>query len=302
MILDVRRAWYQMARMLGSHWRLWIPFGIIAAVEALMIGLVWLAPMPPYSTVLAPPIRYVFGERFLHYPWHLWFVYYAMRHAYLAASVVIGAFMSGVACVMVWQTHTGQRLSFREALLSRRVRYGTVLILWGLTWAAARGAVGMLVRTAPAGSAWLFWAIVALTVGLQTLFAYAIPAAVFTGAPWWRALLQGFREVTRYPMSTLLMVLVPLTAVIGFSVAVPENRLAAWMVQTVPEIAVFCIIGRWLVMMAADALLTVGIAHLWWIHRAQDVPSLQAQRSHGRARSVPRGFLKESPVAVSASD
>ena len=166
------------AKLFGSQTKLWVPFLLVAFVEALLLLAIWLAPQFPFSTVFAPPLRYFFGERVLHYPVHLWFIYESMPYTHLAAVTLIGAFMTGVACVMVRQTHEGAVLSLREALVGKQVRYGTVVILWAITWGAAKGItefVGQHVKP----SLGLAWGLIGATVILQALLIYAIPAAVF---------------------------------------------------------------------------------------------------------------------------
>ena len=89
--------WRQTAKLFGAHRKLWLPFLAAALFESLLVLAIWLAAQPPFSKVLAPPIRYFFSDRVLHYPAHLWFLFHALKHTYLVAAVLVGAFMSGVA-------------------------------------------------------------------------------------------------------------------------------------------------------------------------------------------------------------
>lgn len=274
------------ARLFGSQRKLWVPFLITAFVEALFIGLLWLAPQPPFSKLLAPPVRYFFGDQVLHYPTHLWFLYYAMKHTHLAASIVVGAFLSGVACAMIRQAHEGTSLSLREALMSKHVRYGTVVVVWLITWGLAKGSLEALGRFAPR-TAWVALSGVGLMFLLQTLLVYAIPAAVFEGSKWWRALSQGVRETLRYPLSTLIVVGIPSAVVIGFSFIAPPVRVSQWMEHTVPEIIVACVAVRLLLLTMADAVITVGVAHLWWLHRTSNAAG--TANAQTQTLFVPRG-------------
>ncbi|MBI3323719.1 MAG: hypothetical protein HYZ92_00370 [Candidatus Omnitrophica bacterium] len=255
---------------MGSQRRLLVPFFIVAFVQALFIGLAWLAPQPPFSILLAPPVRYFYGERVLHYPWHLWFLYFSMKHAHLFTSLVLGAFMSGVACAMVQRIHQQSSLTVHEVLATGSVRYGRMAILWLATWGLAKGLMTAMEQFAPR-TPWMLWTAIGAMVVLQALFAYAIPASVFEGSPWWKALWQSLRETGRYPLSTLLVVLPPSAAVIAFSITATPNRLAQWMAHTAPEIAVALVAARLLVWTLADAVLTVGLCHLWWFHRTPAV-------------------------------
>ena len=258
----------QTARVIRSHRKLWLPFLVVAAVEVLFLGLVWLAPHAPFSAVLAPPLRYFFGDRILHYPWHLWFLYHVMKHTHVAASILIGAFMTGVACAMVRQLHKGQPFSLRDALIEKQVRYGTTVLLWLITWSLARGLGEACSRWAPK-SVWSLWGIVILTVLLQALLGYAIPASVFAGSSWWKSLLQSVREALRYPWSTLMVVTIPSVVLIAFVALVPPARVFTWMSRWTPECVLLLVVGRLVLWTVADVFTTVALAHLWWNHRTQ---------------------------------
>ncbi len=263
------RTWRQTAKLFSSYRKLWIPFVLAALVEALGLGLIWLAPHRPFSIVLGPPIRYFFGDYVLHYPWHLWFLYHAMKHTHLIASILAGAFFSGIACVMVRQIYQGEDLSLRAALMKGHVRYRTVVVVWGITWVVARGMMEALVRVLPksGGAVLLFMGI---TVLLQAFFIYAIPAIVFRGSIWRTALVHSIKEALRYPWSTLTVVAVWSAPLFLFTLFVSPTRVSFWMFKMTPEIAVAVVLVRLFVWMAVDAFLTVGIAHLWWSHRSQE--------------------------------
>lgn len=254
------------ARLLTSARRLWIPYAVIAVGELLAITVLWLAPHPPFSTLLAPPIRYFFSERVLHYPAHLWFMFHAMRHAHFVIALLIGAYLSGAVCLMVGQVHQGKPISLRDAMASGRIRYGRVTLLWLVTWGLARllsEGLGVLPPTV--------WMLVGGTLAVlvaQALVVYAIPAAVFEQLSWWRALFASVREAIRHPFATFAVVILPSIAVIAFSIWMSPARVGQWMKEGTPEIALGCILVRLAVWTIADAVLTIAVAHLWWTNRS----------------------------------
>lgn len=254
------------ARLVTSDRKLWLPFMIAAFVEVLFIALLWLAPHPPFSKVLAPPIRFFFSDRVLHYPWHLWFLYHSMKHTHLVASLLIGAFMSGIACAMVRQLHEGKPLSLREALIKERIPYGKLLWLWGLIWALAKATTVLLTRIAPTPIGG-FWGSLSAVIVLQALFVYAIPAAVFTRVRWWHALGMSVQETLRHPFSTFIVVSLSSALLIAYAVLISPSMAAQWMMKISPEFLLLCVAGRLIVWTVADAIMTVTVAHLWWLHR-----------------------------------
>ncbi len=256
------------AKLFSSQRKLWIPFLVTALAEAVLILALWLAPQSPLSKLLAPPLRYFFGERVLHYPAHLWFLYHAMKHTHIIASTIVGAFFTGVACVMVRQVRTGQPISLRQALVGKEVPYGRVTCLWLLTWGVATGLTEGMLHALPTKTLWMFWLVVAVTLFLQTLFVYTIPAAVFERVTWWKTLLRAVSETVRYPLSTFLLVAIPTSLIVLFAMMAPETRVAHWMEQKMPEIVIVFVAARLFVWTLTDAVLTVAVAHLWWSHRA----------------------------------
>lgn len=284
-------------KIFGSHKLLWIPFIVIVLLELLFIAMIWLAPHPPYSKIFAPPIRFFFSDRFLHYPWHLWFLFYAMKHTHLVASVVLGAFMSGIACVMVRQTHQSKPPSMRDALISKDVHYGRVLLLWVITWGVARIFMESLSRFAPPSS-WVMPVALTATIIIQALFVYAIPIAVFQNLIWRKAILASILETLRRPLSTLLVVTLPSIIVIVFAFTVSPGRLPNWMMSATPEIVFVFILARLVVWTVADALLTVAVCHLWLIHNSPEMLSnpIEDKKSGNITNQVPAS--KKGPAVA----
>lgn len=254
------------ARLITRQRLLWLPFLFAAVVEALGILLIWLAAHPPFASLLAPPIRFISGEQALHYPEHLWYLYHAMPSIHLVVSLVVGAYCSALACVMVRQAHEGAVISLRSALYGRQIRYWDVvwitLAAWGLLEGVSRGLPVLLPAAAQA-----VFPVLAAALAVQTLLAYAIPAAVYDQLSWWRALGRGLLEACRHPVGSLLVVAVPSSLVIGYGLFGSDAQVRRWMVEIAPETAVAFAAARLAVQTAADAVITVAMAHLWWLHR-----------------------------------
>lgn len=261
-------AWATTSRMFRNHARIWLPFAAIILLEVAFLGVLWSAAHPPFRAVLAPPIAYFFGERVLHYPLHLFFLYAMMNRIHGLAWILAGAYLSGLACVMVRQVHEGKTPCLREALVSRQVRYGRVTLLWLLSWLLVRFALR------------IHWGAAA---ALQVLLVYAVPAAVFYAGPGWRAFFRGVGESLRYPLSTLVTVLGPVLGLLALAQLLHPVRVAGMMSDAAtPEAVLWFLPARLLLWIGVEAILTVAVAHLWWFHRAAE------ERRRG-ARNVGRG-------------
>lgn len=285
--LALRSTW----KLFGSHRKLWLPFLITALFEALLVVSIWLAPHPPFAKFLAPPIRYFFGDRVLHYPWHLWFMYHAMRYTHLVAATLAGAFFTGIACAMVQQAHQNAPISLREALVGKKVSYGRAVVLWLIAWGVANGVMKTLAMSLKEPQL-LLWGNVAALLVLQALFVYTIPASVFDKLPWWKALFRGLRETVRHPFSTLIVIAIPSAVAIAFSTTMPSGRVLQWMMRLTPELAIPLAVARLFVWVVVDAWMTISIANLWWFHRT-------AQQVHASSASpaIPKHIEQTHAIA-----
>ncbi len=251
--------------LLNTQRKLWVPFLITALVEVVFLILIWLAPHPLFSILLAPPIRYFSGERMLHYPWHLWYLFYAMKHTHLLATFLMGAFMSGAASVMVRQAHRHEPLSLGQVIAQGQISYANLVLVWFLTWVFAeltlKGLNGLFL-----GSSWQ-WVGIAATILLQLLFSYALTAVALEKYPWWKAVLASIRETLKFPLGTFFMLLPPAVLLMVFAVWVTPARVAEVVTQRQPELAFVFVAARLAVWVLSDALFTVGMANLWLLHR-----------------------------------
>lgn len=287
-MLSLGSALGNTGRLFTTDRKLWVPFLIGLAAEIFCLLAIWLAPQQPFSTVLAPPIRYFFSDRVLHYPWHIWFLYHAMKHTHLIAATLIGAFMTGIACAMVGQQYAGKPLSFRDALMGRQVKYGRLVLVWLITWGVAQGVLELVSAKAPR-EPWVMWASIGGSIILQTFLVYAIPAAVFDNLSWWRALGRGIAETFRAPFSTLMVVLIPSSFLVVYAMIAPPSRVAEIGMRTAPEVILAFVAVRLLLWMVSDAFMTVASAHLW-----------QLRRSPAAVRATARPSPKISPQRKAA--
>lgn len=286
MISSLRDTWRLIAATFSKHPILWAPFVLAAAVDATLIGLVWAAPHPPFDALLAPIIRHFFGEANLHYPTHLWFLYFSMKYTNTAATLLAGAALSALACALMEQAYWGVAISPRSALASRRIRYGRAVLAWAATWLIAKLVMDAFMRFAPRTPAALV-AGIALSLLMQAVFGYAILITVYQGCAWWRALARSVAEALKYPGSTLAVTVIAMAPFVAWALYAPATRLAERMRPT-PEIAVAFVAARWAITAVSDALLTIGLATLWWVHRGKvRVPAPARRRARRRLREGP---------------
>jgi hypothetical protein len=188
-------------------------------------------------------------------------MYHAMKHTHLVAMTLIGALMSGLACIMVEQAEQGRLPSLYRALKSKRVHYWRVVLIWLLSWGAARLIAEALPRLLPQ----VGWAAVVIILALvlfQALFIYAIPYTALQSESWWRSLLSSIGLALRRPISTLVIVLIPSIPVLFSGFFFSSQAMAKVVFQTIPELVFIFIAVRLVVWTAADAFMSVAAARM----------------------------------------
>lgn len=260
----------ETGKLFTSQRRLWIPFLVVAVIELLVTFLVWIAPQEPFAKLLAPPIRYFFSDRVLHYPAHLWFLYHSMKHAQLVAMTLVGAYMTGLACLMVQQVHEKQPISLYQAIKSKRVKYGRVLIIWVIAWSLARALAEFLPVYLPK-THWLAATMLVVLIVFQALFLFAIPVAVLQGANWWRSLLRSLFLAIRYPFSSLTIVTICAIPLIFIGYFLSSESMAKVVFQTIPELVFVFIFIRLTIWTVADTFISIAAAHFWMLTEGERI-------------------------------
>src|SRR5688572_26847591 len=85
-----------------------VPFAVVSVVEGLALTVLHLAPRPPVSAVLAPPIRAFFGEVYLHYPMDLALLPRLFGPTQAAITLLLGSFCAGVLAMLVQRAAKGE--------------------------------------------------------------------------------------------------------------------------------------------------------------------------------------------------
>lgn len=242
--------------------RLYVPFVLALMIELIGVLILWLAPHEPFSAIFAPPIRYFAHEQMLHYPWHLLFIWIQMPALHSVSMILIGSYLSGIATLMVRQAHLGLSVSMRSAFVTHQARYWRLVLIWLAGWGIAQGAMSLLAHLPESQSVRILVSFGAMVL-IQALLVYSIPAAVFNGLSWWRAILRSLSFFRSHPLTTLIFVAVPSGMIILYSIALPQSRVWALMQESAPEWVFALIPLRWLVWLLADAFMTVCAAQVW---------------------------------------
>lgn len=191
---------------------LW-PFIIVGIFDAISLLLIYLAPQPPFSIVLAPPIRAFWGEKFLHYPQNFVLLPRLFGYAHIVITAIIGVLMTGLAIGMLKDAKSGNKPAIAFNLIYALKRYFAVLAIWvimfiigGLVYRIPRLFASFSNRIIPQVALYLSFLIVVL---IQIAFIYAFPALIAEKRKLIQSIRRGFSTTRKYFLATLIFLLLP---------------------------------------------------------------------------------------------
>ncbi len=200
-------AWPEAFRLLRKNPVLFLPLGFSAGAKAFLLALSLVAPFEPFARVLAPAVRYFWGEAYLHYPFHLGLASRWFRRSDMILPVLLDGFLVGVTAILCHQLIVGHPPKTRQAFSETFRRYPAIVLTTTL------GAVAMvlLVRAALVPLQWgmhrlfplgaqgnFLWAFpvafttVVVLAAAETFFVFAIPSLVLESRSWVGGLRRSF--------------------------------------------------------------------------------------------------------------
>jgi len=167
-----------------------------------------LAPFEPFSRILAPIVRYFWGEIFLHYPYHLGLASRLFRRTDMWLPIFLEGFLIGVTAYGCRQLLSGHPFKPRQAFSETFRRYPataaiTLVSAVALVLCVQLALVPMRMGLSRLPSLWtqspltvsLLTALITVTLAaaLEALFIFAVPACVLENRFWIKAVWRSFQ-------------------------------------------------------------------------------------------------------------
>lgn len=242
-----------------------LPFFIVGLFDVLLLILIYLAPRPPLSALLAPPIRVFWGERFLHYPFNLLLIPRLFDYGHIVSTAFIGVLMTGAAIGMLKQAREGLKPNIFFNLVKSLRMYLRLLVIWlvmfGLVSAAFKGLPAVFHFKQGAASQIVLSAAFFVSILIQALFIYAIPAVIIEEKKAGAAIKRSMSFSKSVFIPTLLLVALP--TLIYIPMIILRGKLPVLMSKVFPEtVLIFLGIGI-VISVVIDCLITSSTAILF---------------------------------------
>ncbi|MBI1977868.1 MAG: hypothetical protein HYS55_03865, partial [Candidatus Omnitrophica bacterium] len=167
---------------------LWIGF-----FDLLALVLLFLAPMPPVSYVLAPIIRTFWSDQFLHYPNNFVLLPKLFSHAHFLISTVLGVFVTGLVIKKIDADLKGEKLSTLSAARPVLKYYLSLVIGWLISYAIFAFTLKGILALLPGSFLIQIGSGFVLGVLVQSFVVFLLPAIVLLENGFFKALFVGFQ-------------------------------------------------------------------------------------------------------------
>lgn len=262
---------------------LFLPFAIFAAFEFITLIIIYLAPRMPLKLFLGPPIRALWGEKFLHYPVNFILIPKLASLARIGLTVIIGSFLTGVATLLVYNIYKKTAISLKgvfKSVLKKYVSLFAIVLLFTLLFYFLDKATSkILIKYFTSGHAkllflgpkiWLGPILICLNfilaIIVQSAFIYAIPLLLIEGETLTKSILKSFVLFKKLFLKTIILVGLPM--LIYIPIIILQSDSAFLITRLFPEaVLLVAILSLIISSLVIDFLITLATTHLYLMHK-----------------------------------
>lgn len=262
---------------------LFLPFAIFAAFEFITLIIIYLAPRMPLKLLLGPPIKAIWGEKFLHYPVNFILIPKLASLTRIGLTVIIGSFLTGVAVLLAYNIYKKSKIDlkniFKLALKKYVSLFAIVLLFSLLFFILDKLTSKLLIKYFVSGHTrllflgpkiWLGPILISLNfilaIIVQSAFIYAIPILLIEGETLTKSVLKSFVLFKKLFLKTIILVGLPMLLYIPIIVLQSDSTYI--IVRLFPEavllVAILSLIFSSLVI---DLLITLTTTHLYLMRK-----------------------------------
>lgn len=218
--------WKSVVDLVLSEPKIFFPFLWLAGCEVIALYILACSPHVPVNFIMAAPIRRIWGDIYLHYPFNYEILPRLFYYAKIVLGIFLGSITGGMAVVITANLKNKEPVVFGKIFRQVFKHYISLLLLICLLLVFIhfflREPGLLLTKYFRSHPKLLFvgprlWFTVALpvvnfvlTVLLQALFVYTIPYIVLKGRKFLGALVGGIVLSFRRIVKTFLIVLLPM--------------------------------------------------------------------------------------------
>ncbi len=205
-------AWVQSARS-AKNLKLFVPFLFYGVLQGVILTILVYFAYPPFSAILVPLFRRLFGPVALHYPQCMIILPDMFHRADLILSGIIGVGVIGVATQLFATRFNGEKPRLKEGVRRVLPLYGILFLIWILETALVFGFVvglpHLLTGITPLGGGFLRVLSTLFGIIVGAAFAYTSVLVVWEGKSLGKALKGSFSLFGQNTFSSFFLVAIP---------------------------------------------------------------------------------------------
>ncbi|MFC2061067.1 hypothetical protein ACFLUV_00985 [Elusimicrobiota bacterium] len=244
-----------------------LPFAIILLFDFTVLAVVFLAPRHPLSLLIAPVIRAFWGDKYLHYPANFLLIPSLFNYARNFFSFFIGIFFAGAAISFLHQIDHKYVVSWRHAFRRVFKSYSRLVIAWAVTL----GIFFIVIRTfgnftGNIESKKVVFAIeFSLYLIIQIMVVFVVPSIIIENKKVYHAFIRSIALVKNNLITIVVFVVTPALLLVPSSYLLV--KMPVYMNRFFPEIALYIMIFRIIVLNIVDLVITISAAVLLLSYR-----------------------------------
>lgn len=262
-----------------------LPFALYAAVQLLIVISITNFAYPPFSWLVAPALRWRFGEEALHYPNNLFALRPALGQIDTLLWILFGTLASGAAIYIFSAFFAGRPDRFVIGWRKAARRYlalvavgAVVMALTQLIAQAPHALWGHLVEDSPMRFRLVRVLSVGLVVAVQALLVYAFQYIVLEGRRIVPAVVGSVRLAIRSPVTTYLIVGAP-AALELFPLWLSRKSLTI-AYRFTPELLI-AVMVIWIAVILVSSYASTGAATRFFLLATQDEEIMGSTETEG---------------------
>lgn len=232
----------------------------VGVLDLIALALLFLAPSPPVSYLIAPIIRTFWSDQYLHYPDNFLLLPKLFGHAHFLISTVVGVFITGLVIKQIEGEYTGEKSSTISSMQIVLKKYISLVIAWLISYGVYVAGLRLLMILLPPVFPVQLFASFLLGVVIQAVLAFFLPALIVLNQGFLRGLWEATRFGARNVLLTSAVILLPVFLALCFSVA---KLYTPFFVRVHPEIVLWILAVGIILSVLVDLWVTSSVTLLY---------------------------------------
>jgi len=257
-IVEVYR---QVFSLFKKNPTIWLPFIFLGFVNFVALMVLYLAPSPPFSYILAPIIRTFWGEQFLHYPDNFILLPRLFHHANVFVISLISVFITGIVIKKIESENTsGESVSTQVAARAVWRRYISLFVVWVVSFSLSMGLLKVVLAVTPRIFALQFGISLLTLVVMQALLCFLPPAILISQKGFFKSSWEGLVFGARHWVLTSVMIFLPVLLVTAISFL---KAFTPMVIRFSPEVVLWILVFGVAISIMVDLVVTSAVTVLF---------------------------------------